>query len=153
MEFFKHSEVTRVITDASPVGQGAILEQQQPDGQYISVNYASRKLNKVESRYSQFERETIGVKWACEKFFLYLSGNKFEIQTDHKPLLKLLSPNSKPPSARIEKWILYLQQFFYTVKHVSGKDNHAEILSRLLPQQFQPQRKQKESQQLTKLYR
>ena len=57
MAFFKQEAVTRVTTDASPVGLGAILEQQQPDGQYRPVYYASKKLNKVESRFSQSERE------------------------------------------------------------------------------------------------
>ena len=131
MAYFKQGAKTRITTDGSPVGLGAILEQQQEDGQYKPICCASRKLNNVEQRYSQFERETLAIKWACEKFFLYLSGINFEIQTDHKPLLRVLSPKSKPPSARIEKWLLYLHQFSYTLKHIAGKKNYADVLSRL----------------------
>ena len=44
---------------ASPVGIGAILEQEQEDGQYRPVHYASHKPSPTESRYSQFEREAL----------------------------------------------------------------------------------------------
>ncbi|XP_064635764.1 uncharacterized protein K02A2.6-like [Lineus longissimus] len=131
MAYFKQGARTRVVTDASPVGLGAILEQQQHDGSFKPVHYASRKLTHVESRYSQFEREALGVRWACEKFILFLLGATFEIRTDHKPLLRVLSPGSKPPSARIERWLLFMQQFHYTVKYIKGKDNYADVLSRL----------------------
>ena len=34
MAYFTKDAKTRLVTDASPVGLGAILEQQQPDGSY-----------------------------------------------------------------------------------------------------------------------
>ena len=91
--------------------------------------YASRKLSNVEKRYSQFEREALAVRWACEKFYLYLYGIRFEIRTDYKLLVTVLSPRYKPPSARIERWLLYLQQFQYEWMHIRGKDNAADVLS------------------------
>ena len=57
----QHAE-TRVTTDASPVGLGAILQQVQPDSQFRSVYYASRKLSKTEQRYSQLERKALAMK-------------------------------------------------------------------------------------------
>ena len=131
MAYFTQDAKTRLVTDASPVGLGAILEQEQPDGSYRPVYYASRKLSKVEGRYSQFEREALAVRWACQKFYLFLYGIAFEICTDHKPLVTVLSAKSTPPSARIERWLLYLQQFSYVVKHIAGKENPADALSRL----------------------
>ena len=83
MAYFRQGAETRLTTDASPVGVGAILEQKQGDGSYRPIYYASRKLSKVETRYSQFEREALAVRWACEKFYLYLYGINFEICTDH----------------------------------------------------------------------
>ena len=50
------------MTDASSVGIGAILEQEQEDGSCRPIYYASRKLSKVEKRYSQFEREALAVR-------------------------------------------------------------------------------------------
>ena len=131
MAYFKQGAPTRVVTDASGVGLGAILEQQQPDGLYRPVYYASKKLSSVEQRYSQFERETLGARWACQKFYLFLSGIDFELHTDHKGLVTMLGPKSTPPSPRIERWLLYMQQFNYEVKHIPGKANYADVLSRL----------------------
>ena len=137
MAYFSQGANTRLTTDASPVGLGAILEQQQEDGLYRPIYYASRKLNNVERRYSQFEREALGVRWACQKFYLYLYGINFEICTDHKPLITVLGPKSKPPSARIERWLLYLQQFKYKITHIPGRNNAADVLSRLPVDQAQ----------------
>ena len=59
MAYFTKDAKTRLVTDASPVGLGAVLEQQQEDGLYRPVYYASHKLNSVDKRYSQFERDTL----------------------------------------------------------------------------------------------
>lgn len=107
----------RLTIDASPVGVGAILEQKQEDGTYRSIYYASQKLSKVEARYSQLERETLAVRWACERFYLYLYGIKFEICTDHKPpVTALICPDRKVASVLIA---------------IPGKANAADVLSRL----------------------
>ena len=95
------------------------------------LHYASRKLTPTESKYSQFEREALAVKWSCEKFFLYIHGNDFEICTYHKPVITVLGPHSKPPSAKIQRWMLYMQQFKYNIRHIPGRENAADALSRL----------------------
>ena len=106
-----------------------LLLEEQEAVTYRPIYYASWKLSKVKGRYSQFEREVLAVRWACEKFYLYLYGIKFEICTDHKLLVTVLSAKSKPPSAQIERWLLYLQQFQYTLTYIRGKDNGADVLS------------------------
>ena len=78
-------------TDASPVGLGAILEQKQADGWFKPIAYASRSLADVETRYSQTEKEGLGIAWGCEKFQLYLLGLKFELLTDHKTLERIFN--------------------------------------------------------------
>jgi hypothetical protein len=47
MAYYNQHAETRVTTDASLVGLGAILEQVQPDGQFRPVYYASLKQNNV----------------------------------------------------------------------------------------------------------
>ena len=58
---------TKVIADASPVGLGAVLVQEQSHGPVV-VRYASRILSDVERCYSQAEKEALGLVWACENF-------------------------------------------------------------------------------------
>ncbi len=131
MAYYKLEADTYVITDASPVGLGAMLMQEQEDKEYKPVHYASRKLSPTETRYSQFEREALAVKWACEKFHMYLSGRKFKIHTDHKPLIPIYGGMVKPPNARIERWLLAVQSYDFTIHYIPGRKNIADGLSRL----------------------
>ena len=59
MAYHRLDADTRIVTDASPVGLGAILQPKQEDEQYKPVYYASRKLRDAETSYSQFERESL----------------------------------------------------------------------------------------------
>ena len=82
ISYYDPCKAVTVQVDASPVGLGAILTQ---DDDKV-VSYGSRALTPVESRYSQTEREALGVVWACEYFDLYLRGlPHFIVITDHKP--------------------------------------------------------------------
>ena len=69
---FDKEAPTKVIADASPVGLGAVLVQEQSHGPVV-LSYASRSLSDVERRYSQTEKEAFGLIWACEKFHPYIS--------------------------------------------------------------------------------
>ena len=71
------------------------------------------------------------MRWACQKFYLFLYGVEFEIYTDHKPLVTVFSPAARAPSACTERWILYLQQFRFTIRHIPGKENSGDGLSRI----------------------
>lgn len=127
--YFDTEAKTQLVTDASPVGLGAVLLQIQ-NGEKRIISYASRSLTDVEKRYSQTEKEALGIIWVCERFPMYLYGIDFELLTDHKPLEYIYSAKSKP-SARIRRWVLCLQPYRFKVVYIKGKDNIADPLSRL----------------------
>lgn len=95
LRYYDKDAETRVITDASPVGLGAVLAQKQ-QGEFMVIMYASRSLTDAERRYSQTEREALAIVWACERFHTYLYGINFHLVTDHKPLECLYSKKSRP---------------------------------------------------------
>ena len=132
LAFFDPSAYTEVITDASPVGLGAVILQRQPDGRLQPVDYASRALTGAETRYSQIERESLGIYFAITRFRSYLYGMEFTVKTDHKPLVSLFKTYSKPPP-RIENWIIRLMAYSFTVVYQPGKENGADYLSRSNP--------------------
>ena len=129
LAYFDSRLETCVIVDASPTGVGAILAQTQADETIRPVAYASRSLSSTEQRYSQTEREALGVKFGCLKFFHYLSGSQFKVISDHKPLVSLFDPGSRPPS-RIERMALRIQDLQFTIEYQPGPSNPADVLSR-----------------------
>ena len=112
---------TKICADASSYGLGAVLLQQHSQ-QWRPVVYASRAMTETEQCYSQIEREALGIVWSCEKFSDYIIGKTIHLETDHKPLLPLLSKTNLdrfPP--RVLRFRLRLMQFDYTISHVPSK--------------------------------
>ena len=127
LAYYNPSAETKIIVDASPVGLGAILTQHQ-DGEKRIIAYGSRSLTDVETRYSQTEREALACLWAVQHFHYYIFDHQFTIVTDHKPLLSLLSATSSPP-LRIERWLMKMQAYQYTMNYLPGSRNAADVLS------------------------
>ena len=87
---------TIVTIDASPVDVGTILSQKQLDGNLKPIPFGSKSLNETEQHYSQMELEALAILFGCKYFHFFVYDKQFTINTDHKPLLKLLSNKSTP---------------------------------------------------------
>ena len=88
---------------------------------FFLIAYGSKKLTSAERKYSTIEKECLVIVWGVSKFRLYLAGKPFVLQTDHQPLTIL--KNAKFRNDRIMRWAVALQEYDYTVKEISGKDN------------------------------
>ena len=77
-------------TDASLKGLGAVLSQEDDDGNFHIISYASHMLKPYEKsmrNYSSAKLELLALKWVlCDKFKDYLIGSKFTVLTDNNPL-------------------------------------------------------------------
>ena len=119
---------TIVSADASSYGLGGVLLQEQSDGKWKPVMYASRSLTSMEQ---QIEKEALGITWACERFKDFLIGKQFHIHTDHKQLIPLLSHKTLDElPVRIQRFRMRLMRFHFSISHVPGK--HLVIVDTLL---------------------
>ena len=97
------------------------------------IAFASKCLSDAETRYSNIERELLGVVWTVEHFHHYTFANKINIISDHKPLHPLFSGKSlvscSPRTARLLLKIVDKDiRFFYQ----NGPTMHiSDALSRL----------------------
>src|SRR5699024_6327647 len=120
---------TVLYTDASRIGIGAILKQEQEDGEMHPVGYFSKRLLSYQRNYSTTELELLAIVDALDYFYYYLYGIQFVVVTDHQPL-KWLKKISKP-NTRIFNWSLRISQYQFTAEYRSGKKNkEADCLSR-----------------------
>ena len=123
-------------TDASSTGLGAVLLQKRDDILH-PVIYASRKLLDRETRYSTIERECLAIVWGIQKFVRYLHGQRFHLETDHRPLTFLKSASFK--NGRVMRWALALQEYAFEVGPIKGEHNIlADLLSRAEADQTLP---------------
>ena len=104
-----------VQTDASNVGVGAVLSQDDATGHDKPVAYYSRKLLPRETRYSTKEKECLAVVEGIQHLSIYLTGTHFTVHTDHKCLQWM-----KDMNGRLTRWSLLLQPYDFTVVHRAG---------------------------------
>ncbi|GFX91020.1 retrovirus-related Pol polyprotein from transposon 17.6 [Trichonephila clavipes] len=105
-----------LFTDASSIGVGAVLNQEQRP-----VVFASRTLSAAERNYTVTERECVAVVWALNKFRTYLGVLLIRVITDHAALTRLT--HGKNLSNRLIRWALKLAEFNIELEHRPGTQN------------------------------
>jgi hypothetical protein len=129
LAFFDKSKNHVIQTDASLKGLGAVLLQEgQP------VIYVSRSLLPAKERYSNIERELLGVVFGLERLHFMLFGGPIEVQTDHQPLVNIFSKQVCDTSPRLQRLLLRAHKYDIKIKYISGSSNSiADALSRVSP--------------------
>lgn len=119
-----------ITTDASGFALGGILSQ-GPIGKDRPIAYTSRVERGPELNYEIYEKESLAVLYAVEKFRSYVYGRKITIVTDCEALtwFKTATLNS-----RVQKWRFKLSEYDYEILYKPGKKNtKADALSRNHP--------------------
>ena len=110
MIYFNPKQQTFVRTEASyHGGLSAGLFQNTGNG-LQPVHYIRRTITDTEKRYNQTDKDAKAVRWAKNRFWMYLLGApRFKIITAHKPLLPMFNkPTAKLPP-RIERCFMSMQ--------------------------------------------
>ena len=126
---FRSEHPFAVETDASAKGLGAVLAQQQADGQVHPIAFAYRSLTLPERNYAITELETLGLVWALKIFRAYLLGHRCIVFTDHAACTSL--HKNQHPSPKLARWSMATQELDLDIRHRAGKSNLvADALSR-----------------------
>ncbi len=117
-------------TDASNRVVGAVLTQIDDEGAEHPGALYSRNLLPREERYLPIEQECLAIKLGVQAFRLYVLGNPFVVQANHRSLEWL--DRLKDDNSRLSRWSLALQPFQFRVEHRAGTANtNADALSRV----------------------
>ena len=120
-----------IQVDASQVGAGAVLMQEDDDGIDRPVCYFSRNFNKYQANYSTIDKEALALVWVLQHLDVYVGGGVYPVVvfSDHNPLTFLHSLQN--PNQRLMRWALFLQPYTLNIRHIRGVDNvMADALSR-----------------------
>ena len=121
-----------VTCDASDIGIGGVLTQEDQDGEEKPVAYCSRTFTSNEQNCSSCEKEILAILYTVSVFSYYLVNNKFLLRTDSKSLVYLRYFSNL--NSKLFRASILLDELDFDIEHVSAKRgnimNVADMLSR-----------------------
>lgn len=125
-----------VAADACQYGKGGAIMHRFADGTLHPVMFVSESFNSAERNYPQIQREAAALIFTVKRFHKYLYGRKFELQTDHKPLLSIFGSKDGIPAftaSRLQRYALTLLAYDFTVSYVDTNSfGYVDVVSRLI---------------------
>ena len=133
MKSYDKATLLYIETDVSGVGLGVALLQkisntscnrdEALDNSIIRATaFASMSLTGAEKRYSNIEREALGILYSLEKFHHYFSVREVSIITDHKPLTAIFKKDVTTLSQRLQQILLRIHQYRVKIIYMPGPD-------------------------------
>lgn len=119
-----------VSTDASLLAVGAVLLQENANGERHAVAYRSHALDPTQQNWPTHDRELFAIVDAVVDWRYYLEGRrKFLVETDHRPLLHIMKQRELSPKQL--RWITKLADFNFDITYTPGSEQVvADCLSR-----------------------
>ena len=95
---------SKFAVDASDVGAGAVLLQDDIHGVEHHMCYFEKKCDVHQKHYSTMEKEALALILALRHFDVYVSGAPLLVSTDHNPLVSINSMRGS--NQRLMQWRL-----------------------------------------------
>jgi hypothetical protein len=119
-----------LYVDASTYALGAVLAQRDEDDKQHAVAYLSRALRAPERNYTIADKEFLAIIEALKRVrhLVKDSPHKLIIYTDHDNLRYYRHPQKL--NRRVARYLGFLEDFDYELRHIAGTKNWADPLSR-----------------------
>jgi len=106
--------------DASKYTSGAVLLQQDTNGDIHPCRYLSKSVNETEWNYKIYDQELLAIIRALTEWRHYLMGSSFPVtvRSDHKNLTYFRT--AQKLNRRQACWSLYLSEFDLNLIHIPG---------------------------------
>ena len=122
LAFADFSKPFHLSVDAPRKCLGATLEQQQQEGKWRPIAFASRRTSSSEQNYPIHKLEFLALKWAItKKFSCYLRTSHFECYTDYNPLTHVFKRAKL--DATSQGWVASLELYSFSVVYRPGVNN------------------------------
>ena len=130
LQLYDPNKLIYIYSDASGVGVGAVMKQEDEQGILHPVSYFSKKLPEtMRNRRDAIYLEALAIKEAICCWQHRLMGREFVVVTDHKPLLTLKV--KARPDTDLGHLVMFLSQFNFRIVYQEGSKNiAADWLSR-----------------------
>jgi len=133
--FLVEGGTVKVYTDASDYAIGGYVCQ-VINGIEQPVGFMSKTLTHDQRKWTTTERECYAIYMTLQKYEYLLRDIEFQLYTDHENLVYL----NNPPSNKVLRWKLAIQEYNFTISHIAGEYNVvADGFSRLteeIPQTY-----------------
>jgi hypothetical protein len=109
-----------IESDASKFASGAVLCQQDINGDWHPCGYISHSFNQTERNYEIYNRELFGIIQALEAWCYYLQGSKHPVTilSDHKNLTYFCT--AQKLNRQQARWSLLLSLYDMKLVHIPG---------------------------------
>jgi hypothetical protein len=134
-----YSSIVPVIlsVDTSHIAVGFLLAQCDLEdlSRRFYARFGSITLNDREARFSQAKLELYGLYRALRAWKIYLIGvRNIVVEVDARYIKGMLANPDLAPGASMNRWILAILTFHFTLVHVPGVSHRPDGLSRRNPQ-------------------
>ena len=127
LQYYNPTAPVQLEVDASMKGLGIALVQKEK-----TVAFGSKTLTECQSRYSNIERDMLGIVHGIQRYHTYLYGRPFNVITDHKPLVTSCAKALHAGPLRLQRILLKIQGYNFEIEYRPGdKMILADTLSRL----------------------
>ena len=131
LAYVNYKKPFQLQTDASDLGLGAVLYQNDASSHQRVIVYMRCSLSNTKRNYPAHKLEFLALKWVVtDRFHEYLYGGQFDVYTDNNPLTYILT--SAKLDATGQHWVASLASYDFQIFYKSVKSNvEADALSHI----------------------